>query len=479
MKSIFYTFLLLTVFSFQTTHAQEIPNGSFDDWISYDLFDTPPPYLNVNLQTYLAAGVASVSQVAGTSGSAVRLETYEIDGDLIPGFIGLIDPDAQDLGGGIAFSSNPDSVRMDLRYELNMQDTAGMTLIFTAGTTPVGFAQVIITGEQTDFATFTFDIPPILGTPDSLIFFATSSAADTPIEGGFIEIDNIEFISSNDQLPNADFEIWNEIGYEDPENWSSPNILQTIFEFEPVVMQTNDAIAGSAIRIETVETYNFDDDELDTLGYIASGDFLNDGEPSIELDVSPQQISGYYKYIPVGNDSATIYLDFTKFDPSSGFSETVAEYAFKLGEASEYTIFSFDLAFNEIPDSAFIGITSFNLGDGFANEAPLGSVLYIDELTFGLLDGTKMPILSDALKVYPNPANDFIYIKTEEIVGTPYSIILTDISGRTIEYSNLESLSVGENLIRLNTSRLNTGMYTYKILSDKNHYAGKVMIQKE
>lgn len=447
-----------------------------DNWTTYQLFETPPPFQTTNLQSFILGADYSVTQVAGVTGSAARLETIEGDGEIIPGIL-VIGELSDDLGGGIPISGTPDSVRVSLRYEIPMGDEAFIALVFSKEGTINGVAQYDISGTQNSFEQIVFDVPPILGVPDSVQFIAFSSNPDDPVLGGFLEIDDIILTGTTDVIPNGDFEIWESVEYEEVDNFSSFNPFQALFDLEPMATQTSDSYAGSsAVRIENVEIVDFDNNDLDTLGFIYSGDFFSDYS-AFGLDVTPQIFSGWYKYAPVEDDLAIIYLEFTKYDSSLGFSETVAEFAFELGESSDYTSFEFPLSFTEIPDSFSLGISSGNF-ESNDEYVPLGSVLHIDELSFDFVEGTKAPIFSDALEVYPNPSSDFVFIKTDEKVAKPKSIQLTDAMGRVIQFSDMENLEYGDNLLRIEMSNNPTGMYYYKIETEDSIYSGKVMISR-
>lgn len=471
MKSFIYTFLICLFFSINSSHAQTIPNGGMENWLTYQLFETPPPYQTTNLQSYLLGGDYAVTQVTGVTGSAARLESVELDGEIIAGV--LIQGDLDNVTGGSPITTTPDSVRVSLRYDIPMGDTAFVALAFSNSGVLIGLAQHIIEGTQNTFEQVTFDVPPILGVPDAVQLIVSSSNFDNPVLGGFLEIDDIILTETTDELPNHDFEMWESEEYDDLEIFSSLNGIQALFDLEPMVTQTSDAYAGSsAVRIENVETLDFDGGDTDTLGFIYTGD-LSDEAPTLPLAATPQWISGWYKYDAVNNDSATIYLSFTKYNPAIEESEVVAEFAFLLGEATSYTSFSFPLTFSEIPDSFNIGIASGNVE---FDEAQLGSVLILDELSFDLVEGTKLPIFSDALEVYPNPASDFIYIKMDQKISQPESIELIDVTGKSISWSNLEGLIYDDNLLRIDVNNNPTGMYYYKIVSAETIYTGKVMI---
>ena len=477
MKSINYIFLFLLFNSIQFLQAQNIPNGDMENWTNYELFDRVPPFETTNIYCFVVEAENAVTRVDGVSGSAVRLEATEGIDAIIPGVIGFGELEG-DFGGGIPISSTPDSIRISLRYMIPAGDEGLVAMIFSKEGTVNGVAQYSVTGTQNSFEQVTFDVPPMLGVPDSVQFFAFSSDPDQPILGGFLEIDDIIMTGTTDVIPNGDFEIWQTIEYEEVDNFYSFNPFQAYYDLEPMATETSDAYAGSsAIRIESVETYDFDGEDIDTIGFISSNKFFSENS-SFGLDVTPELISGWYKYEPVENDSATIFLSFTKYNSTTNESEIVAEYGFLLGESSSYIPFTFTLNFNEIPDSVSIGIASGNLlsSDEYI---PLGSVLHIDELSFDFIEGTKVPIFSDALEVYPNPATDFIFVRMDEVVGAPKSIQLTDAMGRVIQFSEMENLQYGDGLLRIDMKNYPTGMYYYKIETEESAYAGKVMISRQ
>ena len=476
MKSIYYIFFLFLISSVQLLQAQIIPNGNMENWTSYELFDRVPPFETTNLFCFIVEAEYAVTRVPGVSGSAVRLEATQGVDAIIPGVIGLGELEG-DFGGGIPISSTPDSIRISLRYDIPFGDAGSVVFVFSKDGAVNGFAQYEIMGTQNSFEQVTFDVPPMLGVPDSVQFLAYSTHPDFPLLGGFLEIDDIILTGITEEIPNGDFEIWETIEYDKVDNFYSLNPFQAYFELEPMVTETSDAYAGnSAIRIENVETYDFDSDVIDTIGYIFSRNFFSDN-PSIGLDVTPQWITGWYKYEPIENDSATIFLSFTKYNSTTEESEVVAEYGFLLGESSTYIPFTFPLSFGEIPDSVDIGIASGNV-EGNDDYVPLGSVLYLDELSFDFLEGTKVPIFSDALEVYPNPASEFIMIKMDEKIGNPKSVQLTDVMGRIIQFLDIENLSIGNGLLQIDVKNYPTGMYYYNIETEDSAYTGKVMISR-
>jgi hypothetical protein len=79
---------------------------------------------------------------------------------------------------------------------------------------------------------------------------------------------------------------------------------------------------------------------------------------------------------------------------------------------------------------------------------------------------------SGILKVYPNPAKEFIvfdFSATED-----YNIEIIDITGRTI-YKN--HVSSNDTPLAINTSDMPNGLYFYKVYTNKNQFVGSIIIK--
>lgn len=112
------------------------------------------------------------------------------------------------------------------------------------------------------------------------------------------------------------------------------------------------------------------------------------------------------------------------------------------------------------------------------------ALLYIDTLQqffaprmsrvlFGNAQGVDLSSAKDALKVYPNPANDKINIEFKNFnQGDQYSIEILDATGRVI----LKEERITENNKVVNTSSLSNGIHYIRIISGKESRVEKLLI---
>ncbi|MFV0501598.1 MAG: T9SS type A sorting domain-containing protein, partial [Bacteroidales bacterium] len=77
-----------------------------------------------------------------------------------------------------------------------------------------------------------------------------------------------------------------------------------------------------------------------------------------------------------------------------------------------------------------------------------------------------------SIKVYPNPARDFINVDIEADRFSSSEIELFDIQGRLVKKSKLNA-QIGN---RIDVSSLNPGAYTYRVVINGKGISGKVII---
>lgn len=93
-------------------------------------------------------------------------------------------------------------------------------------------------------------------------------------------------------------------------------------------------------------------------------------------------------------------------------------------------------------------------------------------LIFGAVDEQRPVEVTSDIKIFPNPATDYVMVSTENLKGACHFVI-TDLSGRVVIDVELQS---GQ-LNRLNTSQLQSGMYVYRAYNGTMTQSGKLIIQ--
>jgi hypothetical protein len=344
-------------------------------------FDEPNGFVSTNFQTYIYNGGGNVEKInpAFAGNHHLKLTTVSVADDTIPGAVFVGFPSGSTLNGGVPFTARPDSLVGYARYSIQPNDTANIIVLFKSNTIPAGFGKVSFHGNQSGFVRFSVPIVWVLPqNPDTLGAFIISSNTDYPaVPGSTIELDELNFVgSSTAAFPNGDFESWTPTQSLEPDGWNTINFLN--ITATPCVTQSTDAIDGNySARIETVITpYG------DTLGFMTNGDIssplLQGGMP---VSQNPMMISGFYKYNPVGPDTALVGSIVTKYDNVFGVSVRLDSSLVKLTATNTWTPFSLNFSYNGFPivDTLNLSIASSNIEEN-GNYLGVGSALLIDKL---------------------------------------------------------------------------------------------------
>ena len=89
--------------------------------------------------------------------------------------------------------------------------------------------------------------------------------------------------------------------------------------------------------------------------------------------------------------------------------------------------------------------------------------------------GIVEPTLSDQFLVYPNPAKNFIKLKNSTVDLNEVTASIFDTSGRLVITENLSIKS--DKVEKINTSKLKSGYYILKVISDQESFEKKILIQ--
>ncbi|WP_373709371.1 M20/M25/M40 family metallo-hydrolase [Kaistella sp.] len=105
-------------------------------------------------------------------------------------------------------------------------------------------------------------------------------------------------------------------------------------------------------------------------------------------------------------------------------------------------------------------------------KAALGAVQHFavaETTTLSTVDCPPEKML-ESLKIYPNPANDFIQIEMVNLNQKDYSFTITDLTGRTLLQSRNEK--------RINVSKLSAGIYLGTMTVEDQKVTKKIIIKK-
>jgi len=392
--------LLFLIFGgFPFALLSQLLNGSFEQWQNLPTFEEPVAnavsFISSNEVTYFSDQVLSMYEVNGSGGgSAMRIESTMTQfgpevGFAIWGSVPEDDGEEVIFENGFPFTDQSVSAfSCDLRYNVNLISPGFVILQFKFNGVPVGVGNLLpgtyifpIAGAQANFQTETFNIFPALPSEvdECVVGFATNAVFENDGEvfpGDFIEVDNLQFVGSNQTVPGGDFEEW----------FSATSVFQPtawgglIFPGLNLVEQTTDASSGDfAVQLTTQEV-----DGNTTPALLTQGQISDNGlEPSIFV---PGDFDGFtfdYKYTAVGSDSAYVVVVMSETlspDPSE-----ISFWATTLEPQTSYTEFTIDLAWMMgFMDVNYVGIAFFSSAEGFNGVTQftpeIGSTLFIDNV---------------------------------------------------------------------------------------------------
>jgi hypothetical protein len=393
MKSKIFVISNLWLVLVTSTYAQNVPNGGFENWENRFLYDEPESWNTGNMQSFMYnIQTASKSDDSYSGNYALRLETMISGEDTFVGLAfcnGTINggdvSDTLQFEGGFPVSDAPDSLFCYLKYQMAENDTGIVLVSFKNGGNIIGQNIFSLIGTQNSYVKLGWEISTMSEIPDTAIVAFTCSNPDNPQTGGWLQVDSLWFGSIDDSIPNADFEVWKEASYQEPENWLTANLFSYLFGGDTCATQSEDAHSGNyAIRIESVEVMMPNDEGGSTptvvgfgMPYSTSFNFSESTMPSFNIDFNPSEFTGYYKFEPLLNDTAMIYINLMDDEENS---HDFGSYIFPV---AEYTPFEIPLDY-----PADVHITKANIILSttkyfMQNSGPIGeigSVLYVDDL---------------------------------------------------------------------------------------------------
>lgn len=230
------------------------------------------------------------------------------------------------------------------------------------------------------------------------------------------------------QIPNNGFERWIDVGtYLKPEGWWTINDSVPSGGFYPVTRSADHfpaEIGNYSIRLENnlslFPSWN-------SMGIIWTGDFSGNDNPVFKVFDHPTSLWGYFKFFPQNGDTMEIHIRMYKN------SEDIGGGSFKTAEWTEvWTPFSINLSDYTEVDSARIMISSC-----YDNDEPLphgNSVLYMDNLSFDHLitTATSDVYTNNKITVYPNPANEALWIWVNDVPAEQLELYLYSTFGEQV-----------------------------------------------
>jgi len=186
-----------------------------------------------------------------------------------------------------------------------------------------------------------------------------------------------------------------------------------------------------------------------------------------KINFNPANLSGYYKYTdnilsgPAFFDTASVSVFMTRWNTAESKRDTIGIGRADLTVTDEYVYFEAPINYADAlsADSFELQIYPSKVGGGgICVNSGWCSYLTVDQLGFNAVVGTKDLNRIGDLKLYPNPARDYVVFGLAE---APSKWSVTDIYGRPVLSS-----SDAQGTTRIDISNLSPGVY-YLIAGNK------------
>ena len=468
MKNLFLT-LLTVLCSCTILLGQQPPEAGLDNWTIDTLFLNPNIWQSLNGEVEpglwdTTAVTYSFDKVSGTF--SVRLETFINGTDTATNYLLLGDWGhwgdlSEAKGNGVAYAGGKsDTLAGWWKYDIAAGDTGYIVAKITSGgisvdtSLPMGMYVWPVTGTQSTWTRFAFPVNDSMLSIDSLLMAVTSSntlveGKGNPLNGSWIMLDDLEFTSSDtsvvpDIVPNAGFEDWHDLIVQNPSAWVTYNHRVSDFGLASVSRVTDSQGGAYAAELtnytitqwagDTITaTLQAPDLRLDFLG--AHGGWPYTDEPGV--------FSFWYKYLPLGQDTAYANIQFTENGSIVGGAEQKI-----YGTQTTYAQITMNTNMTGTPDTMAIW---FNAG-----RYPTTRFI-VDELMLSSFVGEREIIDGfNIISLYPNPSNNIVNIDINGITNEKLTLTVLNTLGQIM--MNIEIDNNG-NSINFDASELKSGQY--------------------
>ena len=365
MKLLFFACIL--PFSFFNSFAQ-LTGGDFENWSDTILYDTPMDWRSSNQEMYNIINTVFKSTDTQEGLYSVKLGGAEQYNDTIAGYV--LHGDIATTTG-VPYTDNFEAVLVNYKIDLQANDSLYLVLVRKNNGSIVDYQiKPFAFGPAT---TWTPQIIPIGNTPQDELMIGfiigdpNTSHRISPISWALI--DNIKLISGGlytTDLPNYNFEEWENKTIEIPDEWETMSPMLTRYNIDNVVKSLDPFEANFAIELSTVLL------GTDTIaGILSKGiiDFESGGNPfgAIPIASTPVSVAGAYKFVATSVDEGLLQIQFFDNGTLVGYHEE------NFTPNSNYTIFNSNIGMFGVPDSMILIV--------FSGDNP-GSVLTLDALDF-------------------------------------------------------------------------------------------------
>lgn len=238
--------LLLSILlsNFSISIFSQIPNNSFETWITVNGYEVPSGWDNLNQITFNQNIFTCIKGTPGTPGlSYLYLVSKAVPGKgIVPGraVTGKIDTATYKPLSGYPFTSRPQNLTYNLQYmPYDASDSSGVSVVLTKWDTTFNKRDTIAFGASyynamahSWFVGSTYLNYSSGDSPDSAVV-EISSSSSVPKDGSYIYIDNLQFNGSIVGISEFDSALGNILVYPNPAKNTINISLEGINTFSP------------------------------------------------------------------------------------------------------------------------------------------------------------------------------------------------------------------------------------------------------
>ncbi len=389
MKKI--TLILVVMFASILAIAQQVPNNQFETWsggkpVSWDASNE-----SILGTTFTCVTQETASPQSGTK--AVKIETltkyvFPIGNSTLPGLITLgefsinISTQTGAVEGGVPFPYRPAKLKGHFMSQPGVGDTGmiavGLSKMYGPVRDTIGYVEYYFPDQVTTWTHFEVDIIwDNADIPDSLNIVASSSNLVTQVftGGSKLWLDSLYF--AYDFLFNETQNVCQGTVV----NWRSQILTQTGVYYDSLI---------SSEGTDSVYVLDLTVNDLPALFNVTGGGSYNQGGPGVPVGLSGSETGVIYTLFVDGAQVTTLTGDGNALDFGAQTTE------------GTYTV---------------VAVST------------LGCVADMDSSAIVLMITQIQENQSDIINVFPNPANDHIFIESPTPVE---NILITDMNGRTV-----------------------------------------------
>ncbi len=446
-------FLTLICFAIAANAFAQIPNASFENWGSRN---------TEAIDKWFITGNTAKSTSPHGGSFALRLNDESAGAFYTAAYVG-----------------RPDTISVWVKGYQEAGDSAQIIVSCQRQGNPFGFVvHTFALADSNNYVEVKVPISyffPVVKSDTITIGFQTSQGG---FDTAFMTVDDVTLTkagATEGTLQNPGFETWNTITSPTINNWiTSTDIAVGFFGIQSILAtQSNDAKSGSsALMLENKYIPSFSSvfpGAAISVDLSRIDDVLNDPEvPGFPCSVRWQYLHGYFKYIPVGADTANIHVLMYKGGVKIGEGNWMTS-----ATNTAYKMFSIYIGYTtaDIPDSANINISAGS-EDG---DPQAGTKMLLDSLSFGYALSINTFDLG-TVNIYPNPAKEQASLEFNMQNAAKATIVLTDIAGNQILSNNL-TLQTGYNRMDLKTEHLSAGIYLIRINAGDQSLVKKLIVE--